>query len=539
MEQGLRLSAGPARYKIIAMILIRSRQTTLFLSGNMSEPGAEGSSRPEWTFIGRHDELTSLRRTLGQRRWFFVKITGRRRIGKTTLVRHALEGSGRSVLYVQLPDSGEAGVLSQIADAMDTFAVPEDQFPRPHTMNQLAKTIEALARAGYVIVLDEFQYLNRKLFSEFCSLLQAAVDRLSADAARVPGGLIVLGSVYTEMVALLEERTAPLYNRVTESLELGHLDISSVLAILSRFAEATPERLLFFWSLFEGVPKFYRDAFEQDVLDADRADVLRRMFFESSSPLRAEADTWFLSELRGQYDMVLKFVARKPGRRNGELVREIESVVEGGRQKISSYLKVLAERYRLIERKQPVFAKPKARQGRYYLTDNFLQSWLAALSNLVAARDFRPVDRLVQEADERLCEVEGFALERLAGRLYEERSRKGIGDFPLSARVQGFWDRGGIEIDLVVISDELRTIRFGSCKRSAKKLLADVNHFRGHVDRYLANKPLPSGWRWELVAIAPVINSEQRAVLARHDVVPQDLNDLTDGLIPGGQRTLL
>ena len=52
----------------------------------------------------------------------------------------------------------------------------------------------------------------------------------------------------------------------------------------------------------------------------------------------------------------------------------------------------------------------------------------------------------------RLFEVEGKAFEKLVGHLYEERSRKGIGDFPLTERIKGFWDRGGTEIDLVALT---------------------------------------------------------------------------------------
>jgi hypothetical protein len=59
---------------------------------------------------------------------------------------------------------------------------------------------------------------------------------------------------------------------------------------LKDHADPDPERLLFLWNLFEGVPKFYRDGFEQGVLDADRKTLLRRIFFESSSPLRSEAE---------------------------------------------------------------------------------------------------------------------------------------------------------------------------------------------------------------------------------------------------------
>lgn len=488
----------------------------------------------EWRFYGRQTELGNLTTILARNRWFFAKITGRRRIGKTTLIHNALTSqplSGdRSVFYVQIPDSGDAGVLSAVADALDTFAVPVERFPRPRTLADLAKTIEALATAGYVIILDEFQYFNRAPFTEFCSLLQATVDRLAAQPERVTGGLIVLGSIHTEMAALLEDRSAPLYNRVTDVLDLTHLDIASVLAILRDHANDSPEWLLFLWTLFEGVPKFYRDCWEQNVLAADRVTLLRRIFFESSSPLRTEADNWFLRELRGRYDTVLKFVARKPGKSHGDLVEAIRQASDDSSGQIGGYLQILCDRYRLIEAKLPVFASPKERKRRYYLTDNFLHSWLAGLSNAVAAREFRPVEQLVREADARLQDVEGSALEKLAGQLYEERSRKGIGDFPLTGRIQGYWDRSDTEIDLVAINETDRRLRFGSCKRSASKLLSDVNNFHGHVARFLDTFRQYGDWQIERVGIAPRLSADEREVLKRHDVIPQDLVDLTKGL---------
>ncbi|MDA0818461.1 MAG: ATP-binding protein, partial [Planctomycetota bacterium] len=131
-------------------------------------------------------------------------------------------------------------------------------------------------------------------------------------------------------------------------------------------AEPTPERMLFLWNLFEGVPKFYRDCFEQGVLGSDRKTLLRRIFFESSSPLRSEAENWFLRELRGRYDVVLKFVARNPGRKHKELVHAIRENSGSPDTQVGGYLKILIERFEMIERKLPVFAKPDAKRGRYY-----------------------------------------------------------------------------------------------------------------------------------------------------------------------------
>ena len=80
----------------------------------------------DWKFYGRREQLADLERMLGRQRWFFAKVTGRRRIGKTTLIQKAMQeiGSKQPVFYVQMPDSEPAGVLSAVNDALETFKVP-------------------------------------------------------------------------------------------------------------------------------------------------------------------------------------------------------------------------------------------------------------------------------------------------------------------------------------------------------------------------------------------------------------------------------
>ncbi len=481
-----------------------------------------------WGFYGRDAELAQLRQVLARGRWFFVKVTGRRRIGKTTLIQRALESEGgRGVFYIQIPDSGPAGVLSAIADAMDTFAISEDRFPRPTTLPQLANTVGQLARAGYVVALDEFQYFNRARLKDFCSLLQSEVDSLSSDAQNVSGGLLVLGSIHTEMSALLEDRSAPLFNRTTDELSLTHLDIASLIELLEAHADSTPERLLFLWNLFEGVPKFYRDCFEQEVIGGTRTELLERTFFRSSSPLRTEADNWFLKELHGRYDVVLKFIARNGGCSHGELVAHVRNVSGEESEQVGGYLKGLIDKYGLIEKKLPIFAKPKARKGRYYIADNFLRAWLAALANQLAALNFVPMEQLVERSNQRLAEVEGFALEKLVGQIYEECSRKGVGDFTLTDRVRGFWDRNDTEIDLVALDETHQRIRLGSCKRSSTKLVADLANFDGHIARFLKAHRKYQQWTVEKAAIAPSIPPEVRDEVKSRGFIAQDLTDLT------------
>ena len=482
----------------------------------------------EWAFYGRQTELGQLEEILSRRRWFFLQISGRRRIGKTTLIQQALLAAGVSkTLYIQIPDSDPAGVVAACNGYLETFGLEE----RVHSLGELARLIASLAESGYVVALDEFQYFHRKPLFDFCSLLQAEVDRLSARAGQVPGGLIVLGSLHAEMTALLDDRQAPLFNRATDTLELGHLDIGSVLEILRAHADEDPERLLFLWNLFEGVPKFYRDAYEQGVLDADRETVLRKLFFSSSSPLRNEADNWFLRELRGRYDMVLQFLASHPGCNNAAIEAHLAEVSGPGEaRQVGGHLKILSERYRMIERRLPIFARPKARSGRYYIRDNFLRAWLSALQKPVSASAFRPLDMLVSQADERLREVEGHALEDLAAQLYEERSRLGLGDFALSERIRGYWDRSDVEIDLVAVSEDQKAIRFGSCKRQGEKLARSIPALVAAAERFLGAHKAYQGWNVDYVAIAPRITEGEAAEIQRQGAVPQSLGELCDGL---------
>jgi hypothetical protein len=486
------------------------------------------SGTTPWSFYGRRSELQEMQRILARRRWFFVQISGRRRIGKTTLIQQALQGAGvAKALYVQIPDSDPAGVVAACNGYLETFGIDA----QARSLADLARLIGRLAADGYVVVLDEFQYFHRKQLGDFCSLLQAEVDGLAGRASEIPGGLIVLGSLHAEMTALLEDRAAPLFNRTTDRLELGHLDLASVLEILRVHADDEPARLLFLWNLFEGVPKFYRDAYEQGVLNAERKPLLRSLFFSSSSPLRNEADNWFLRELRGRYDMVLQYLAKHPGCTNADIEAAMAELSGPGEQRqVGGYLKILSERYRMIERRLPIFAPPRARSGRYYLRDNFLRAWLSALQRPVSAVAFRPVETLVDQADQRLAEVEGHALEDLTGQLYEERSRRGIGDFPVSERIRGYWDRADVEIDLVAVNEEQRRIRFGTCKRNAERLPGAIRGLRRSAERFLTAHGRFGAWRPEFVAIAPAMPAAVATALARDGVIAESLSGLTRDL---------
>lgn len=106
----------------------------------------------------------------------------------------------------------------------------------------------------------------------------------------------------------------------------------------------------------------------------------------------------------------------------------------------------------------------------------------------------------------------------------------GIGDFALTQRIDGYWDRKDTEIDLVALDEDHRRIRFASCKRNPGRLPGDMPRLKEHVKTFLNAHRAYADWQIEHAAIAPSIPSALREKLESHGVIPQDLTDLTTEL---------
>jgi hypothetical protein len=391
-------------------------------------------------------------------------------------------------------------------------------------LRQFAQLIGLLIADGYVVILDEFQYFTRKPLRAFASFLQAVVDDLSARAAEITGGLVVLGSIQAEMQALLQNRCAPLYNRTTDEMEVPHLDVPAIDSMLRGHGCTDPNHLLFLWTLFEGVPKFYRDCFEQDVLVAPRRDILRTLFFASSAPLKNEADNWFLKELRGRYDTVLKYIARHPGREYADILAQTANPEADGQETIGAYLKILEERCGMIEARQSLGSKPQARRRRYYLRDHFLQAWLDALAPAVTASHFRPLTTLIAQADLRLITLEGRSFERMVQQLWEALSRRDVAPFRVTQTVCSWWGSHA-ELDAVAVDESTSTMRIINCKRSDSKILPSLPGFDSHIAEFLRLSRF-KGWQVKKIAVAPQIGQRYRGAIQRAGYECYDLPDL-------------
>ena len=503
-----------------------------------------------WSFYGRQHELGSLLDHLRRERWFFGAIRGRRRIGKTALVQQALktleedETPARLALLVQLPDSNPTDFVATFRNAVREADLEGrvDDLDSIQDLPGVAGAVGSLCAVGALVVLDEFQICHRGTLRAFPSLLQAQVDRLQN---RFPvGGLIVLGSVQTEMEALLEDQKAPLFGRTTFDISLDPWELRTIFEVCEKHGASDPAWCLTLWTLFGGVPKYWRHFAEADGLAAIpewsqwAGELCQRLFLRSDAPLREEGESLLGRELRLNNLAILRTLAERRRCTHAELREALPAQTTLG-----PYLKTLTQDLRLVDKELPVFAHESSKGARYVVADPFLSAWLAVIQPACQAARIMSISEVARRLLPKLRTLEGHAFERMVRNMSEEASRAGAPDFPMTDRLRGFWNRplsnlGPMEIDLVAWNEEERRVRFGSCKRNPKEHDArSLRDFRGHVVRFLSTGKGKrfQQWHQEFALFSPCFSTAQRRKLEADNWICRDLADFQRMLREAGR----
>jgi len=289
-------------------------------------------------------------------------VYGRRRVGKTALLRRLLEGVPRGAYHVgtQSTITEELGRLSRELDRAWELPLLNAQ---PLRSTEALLALLAGRHRPSVLVLDEFPYLVRSDPS-LPGQLQAAWDRSLKD---LPLKLIVCGSSIGMMEELFLSRRAPLFGRRTGQLRVRPLAPEWVGAMVPR----PPAEVVELAAMFGGIPGYLRRLSPDD----SPLEALRRHVLSPGEPLYEEAAFLVREELREPrvYQGVLAAIAggaRKFG--------EISSKVGLDKANLSKYLSSLAE-LGFVEREVPVTEpRPgKSRKGRYRISDPFVATWYA------------------------------------------------------------------------------------------------------------------------------------------------------------------
>ena len=201
------------------------------------------------TFFGRKRELTQLKNLILSDGMLMSLIYGRRRIGKSELVKQAIKESGtKSIFYVCKQVTEESNVQSMCEVLSDSLGLPKLGYTK---VEEIVDYIFKLSKEeSIVFVLDEYPYLRENV-KGLDSIIQALVDKYREDSKLK---LIVLGSYVEVMKSLLKESN-PLYGRTDLVIDLKQMDYYESALF---YPNMTYEDKVRIYSVFGGVPYYNR-----------------------------------------------------------------------------------------------------------------------------------------------------------------------------------------------------------------------------------------------------------------------------------------
>ena len=398
-------------------------------------------------FVNRERELQVLEERYASGQAELIILYGRRRVGKTALLRKFCRDKPHIFYTADLASEGEH--LAEFSRLMAQATGMEPEVAPIYPSWRAALTaLAALARERMVVVLDEFTYLT-EVAPALPSLLQAIWDNQLQHTQIM---LVLCGSYIGLMERQALTYSAPLYGRRTAQMYLQPFTFYQACAFLRNYSAEDRVRA---YAVVGGMPA-YLEGWDGTLTVADN---IERLILQREAPLYDEPRLLLRQELRDPHNYFSILRALAAGRtRLGEIAQtaRIESM-----PLVSKYLSTLRD-LRLVERRVPVTENAaRSRRGIHRIADNYLRFWFRFVqplqplletgqaANLLEQRILPQLGSFVAQAWEEIGR--GFALRPGA-----------YGALPfLPERYGAWWDRD-VEIDVIAVGEGMAWV--GECK---------------------------------------------------------------------------
>lgn len=407
-------------------------------------------------FFDRSEEIASLHeiREIAKNNAQFTVVTGRRRIGKTSLVWKAYENE--PILYFFVARKAESDLCEDYQLEIENKLGIPTMGRAEHFTDIFEFLMKLSIDRPITLFIDEFQEffrVNKSVYSDMQRIWDIYSNKTHIN-------LIVCGSIYSMMTKIFKDKKEPLYNRQTRFMTVRPFTPSVLKEILTEYnPDYTAEDLLALYSFTGGVAKYV-----QLLVDAGATtkEKMLNQIVKADSIFLGEGKAILIEEFGkdyGVYFSILSAIARGKTSRS-----EIESVV--GRE-IGGYLTKLENEYEVIAKKQPLFEKSSTKNVRYTIEDNFFIFWFRFIykySYMLEIDNYESMKAIINRDYETFS---GLMLERYFRRVLIERKAY--------TRIGGWWDRKGEnEIDIVAENELNNEATFFEVKRKAANIDLEV-----------------------------------------------------------------
>jgi len=419
-------------------------------------------------FIGREKEMGTLNRHYASDAFEFVTIYGRRRVGKTTLIKEFCRDK-KTIMFPAMETNAKNNMIS-LSAAVFACTDPGRTFPAFDSFQQALDHIAELAgRERIVFVIDEFPYLAEADRS-VSSVLQNTIDHKFKDTKLM---LILCGSSMRFMEKQVLGYDSPLYGRRTAQIKV--LPFRYYVAA-EWFPSYTPEDRMLTFAVLGGVP-MYLEKF------SDKKSVHRNILdsvMSTDAVLFEETSNLMKQELREPQNYSAIITAIASGRTK---LNEISSAVGMEAGLLVKYLDNLIS-LGIVRKERPLLTDSN-KKTVYLIADHFFRFWYRFVpQNMAAIVSDRMPDIFDAAVKTHLPEYMGIAFEDICKEFLMTRA----GDLPFVVSRIGQWWGGDpvtktrMQMDIVALSPDGTEIIAGSCKcRNEPASLSVLNELKAAV----------------------------------------------------------
>ena len=405
-------------------------------------------------FINREYELDYLRRCYREEKSQFIVLYGKRRVGKTSLMKEFAKGVPH--IYFLADKATEKDQLLALSERVGLLY--EDEFLLSRGFGTWYEFFRYLKGKGRVVViLDEFPFLiesNRAVPSIF----QKGWDEELKDSGVF---LVLLGSSIGMMESEVLDYKSPLFGRRTGQMLVTPLDYWHA----RKFFPGVPaDQFMYTYAMLGGTPAYL---LQFDPKEGLWANIVNRMLVPEAY-LFSEPEFILREELREPRNYFAILRAISMGK-----TRSSEIINETGFEKnvVGKYLSVLVE-LRIIRREVPVTEKSfeKSKKGVYVMDDNFFRFWFSFVFPNKSFIEERELDYLVEKKIKPRLDI-------FTSLTFEDVCRSFVKKGFLEGRrfqQVGRWWTKDAEIDLVGLNEEENEILFGEVKWSVNQVGTDI-----------------------------------------------------------------
>lgn len=413
-------------------------------------------------FIGRKNELHTLN-TEYNRNSSFVVIYGRRRVGKTTLIKEFLKN--KTAFYYLATEELESQSMKRLANVIarttKNTLLQKIEFTDWLDLFQLIADYKPEEKK--VLVIDEFLYLVRTN-SAFPSILQNAWDEFLKDSNVM---LILSGSLISMMQKHALSYDSPLYGRRTAQMRLTPLPFTSIYETQNLPFEQAVEQ----FALTGGVPK-YLEFFEDG---RPLEEQLKDAVFSKNGFLYEEPNFLLKSEFLTavNYFSIIKTIAD-----GNHKLGKIASALGQESSSLTPYLSTLSE-LGFIEKRTPITEKnpEKSRKGLYFIADNFLRFWFCYVYPYKGELELDNMQIVLDEIHKDFKEkFVAFAYEDICKDIFAKLCSNNAISF-VPSRIGSYWLNdydGDTEINVMSVDHQNKQVFAGECKYHTKPVDAPV-----------------------------------------------------------------